>query len=72
MLRQSRLILFVASLALVAGVASATTYTITDLGTLSGGTASYAMAVNDYGEPVGCATTPAAPHAPLFTRGASG
>ncbi len=71
MLRQSRLILFVASLALVAGVASATTYTITDLGTLSGGTASYAMAVNDYGEPVGCAyDSGGTPRAAVYTGGA--
>ena len=55
MLRQGTLILCVVSLVFVAGVASATTYTITDLGTLSRGTNSFALGVNNYGQAVGTA-----------------
>ena len=58
MLRQSRFVLCGLALVFVAaGLASATTYTVTDLGVLAGGTQSYAMAVNDSGTVVGSSRT---------------
>jgi probable HAF family extracellular repeat protein len=50
------MILFVVLMA-AASVASAQTYTVTDLGVLSGDTASEGLAVNSSGEVVGCADT---------------
>jgi hypothetical protein len=56
MLRRCTAILSVLSFVLLmAGIASATNYTITDLGTLSGGTASFATGVNSSGTVVGFA-----------------
>jgi probable HAF family extracellular repeat protein len=74
MLRQTNSVLL--GLALVfatAGFASATMYTITDLGVLSGGTQSYAMGVNDSGVVAGASRTAAGAasfRATIYTGGA--
>ena len=74
MLRQSRLVLCgLAMVFVAAGLASATTYTVTDLGVLAGGTQSYAMAVNDSGTVVGSSRTGAGTasfRATIYTGGA--
>ena len=60
----------VSFLVFIVGNAGATTYTITDMGTLGGGTNSYAYGVNTSGQVVGYSTiTTGVYHAFVYTGG---
>ena len=69
-MNRARILICIATI-LIAKQASAQQYTLTDLGTLQGGTLSNALAINAVGQVVGGANTATgATHAFLYTNGA--